>query len=141
MGTVVGAIASGNVPAGGNGDAFSSWIEPCRCSPGPSSCAQRRIPGGGLPGQRLAAGRRRASLEDYFARRALAAALVAGAVAVAGIIALHADARYVYDGLTTDGLPLVIVSALCGLGVVALLLRCGRARQACARSPPAPSSR
>ncbi len=28
MGAVVGAIASGNVPAGGNGDAFSSWLQP-----------------------------------------------------------------------------------------------------------------
>ena len=28
MGTVVGAIAAGNVPAEGNGDAFSSWIAP-----------------------------------------------------------------------------------------------------------------
>src|SRR5260221_564028 len=26
MGTVVGAIAAGNVPPGGNGDAFSSWL-------------------------------------------------------------------------------------------------------------------
>ena len=28
MGTVVGAIAAGNVPAEGNGDAFSSWLQP-----------------------------------------------------------------------------------------------------------------
>ena len=28
MGTVVGAVAAGNVPAEGNGDAFSSWIAP-----------------------------------------------------------------------------------------------------------------
>ena len=28
MGTVVGAVAAGNVPADGNGDAFSSWIAP-----------------------------------------------------------------------------------------------------------------
>ena len=28
MGTVVGAIAAGNVPADGSGDAFSSWIAP-----------------------------------------------------------------------------------------------------------------
>ena len=28
MGTVVGAIAAGNVPADGNGDAFSSWLAP-----------------------------------------------------------------------------------------------------------------
>src|ERR1700759_3669925 len=28
MGTVVGAIAAGNVPAHGNGDAFSTWLAP-----------------------------------------------------------------------------------------------------------------
>ncbi len=28
MGTVVGAVAAGNVPAEGNGDAFSSWLAP-----------------------------------------------------------------------------------------------------------------
>jgi cytochrome bd ubiquinol oxidase subunit II len=42
---------------------------------------------------------------------------------VAGIVALHADARYVYDGLTGDALPLVIVSALCGAAVLVLLRR------------------
>ena len=65
-------------------------------------------------------------MEGYFARRALAAGLVAGALAVAGLVALHAEARYVYDRLVDQGLPLVIVSALCGFGVLVLLLRGGR---------------
>ena len=40
-------------------------------------------------------------LERYFTTRALAAGVVAGALAVAGIFVLHADAHYIYDGLTT----------------------------------------
>jgi cytochrome d ubiquinol oxidase subunit II len=51
---------------------------------------------------------------------------VAGALAVAGIVALHADARYVYDGLTGDALPLEIFSALCGAAVPVLLVRGAR---------------
>jgi len=49
--------------------------------------------------------------------------LVTGAIAVAGIFVYRADARYIYDGLTSEGLPLVIASALFGLGVLALLWR------------------
>ena len=37
-------------------------------------------------------------------------ALVAGALAVAGLVALHSDARYVFDRLTSEALPLVILS-------------------------------
>jgi cytochrome d ubiquinol oxidase subunit II len=62
-------------------------------------------------------------LERYFATRALIASLVAGAIAFAGIFAYRADARFIYDGLTSEGVPLVIASALCGLGVLALLWR------------------
>ncbi len=35
-------------------------------------------------------------------------------------------ARYVYDRLTDQALPLVVVSALCGLGVLVMLLRGAR---------------
>ncbi len=61
--------------------------------------------------------------EHYFTTRALAAAVAAGALAVAGIFALHADARFVYDELTGDALPFVILSALCGAAVLVLLVR------------------
>ena len=49
-----------------------------------------------------------------------------GVIAVAGIFVLRADARYIYDGLTSEGLPLVIVSAACGLGALLLLWRGAR---------------
>jgi len=67
-----------------------------------------------------------ADLERYFTARALATAVATGVLAVAGLIALHADARYVFDGLTGDGLPLVIVSLLCGAAVLVLLRRGAR---------------
>jgi cytochrome bd ubiquinol oxidase subunit II len=125
MGTVVGAIASGNVPPGGNGDAFSSWIEPLPLLTGALFVAS----GAYLAATYLLADAHSAGdgeMESYFSRRALVAGLVAGAVALLGLVALHADARYVYDRLVVEGLPLVIVSILCGFGVLALLLGRGR---------------
>jgi cytochrome bd ubiquinol oxidase subunit II len=122
MGTVVGAIAAGNVPAGGNGDAFSSWLAPLPLLVGALFVAS----GAYIAAVFLVADSRRreeAGLEHYFARRALAAALVAGALALAGIFALHSEARYIFDRLFDEGLPLVILSAICGLAVVAMLLR------------------
>ncbi len=125
MGTVVGAIAAGNVPAGGNGDAFSSWIAPLPLLTGALFVAS----GAYLAAVFLVADAHRADdreMEGYFASRALAAGLVAGVVAVAGIVALHADAHYLYERLIVEGLPLVIASILCGFGVLALLLGRGR---------------
>ena len=60
---------------------------------------------------------------EYFRRRAVGAAVVAGVVAFAGIFVLHADAHYVFDGLTSRALPLVIISAACGIGSLVLLVR------------------
>ena len=120
MGTVVGAIAAGNVPAGGNGDAFSSWIQPLPILTGALFVAT----GAYLAAVFLVADSRGAGdaeMEDYFARRALAAGLLAGALAVAGLVLLHSEAHYAYERLTAEGLPLVIVSGLCGLGALALL--------------------
>jgi cytochrome d ubiquinol oxidase subunit II len=125
MGAVVGAIASGNVPAEGNGDAFSSWLEPLPLLAGALFVAS----GAYLAAIFLVADSHRArdeEMEGYFAARALAAGLAAGVLAVAGIVALHADARYVYERLVVEGLPLVILSVLCGFGVLSLLLRRGR---------------
>ena len=59
-------------------------------------------------------------------QRALGAAVAAGALAVAGIVVLRSDARFVNDGLTSEGLPLIIVSAVCGVAVLVLLRRGAR---------------
>jgi cytochrome d ubiquinol oxidase subunit II len=122
MGTVVGAIAAGNVPAGGDGDPFASWLRPLPLMIGAMFVATSAY----LAGVLLVGDARRTGEEElagYFVRRALVAAAVAGAFAAAGLIALHSEARYVFDRLVEQGLPLVLLSALCGVGVLAALLR------------------
>ncbi|HEY2600963.1 MAG TPA: cytochrome d ubiquinol oxidase subunit II [Thermoleophilaceae bacterium] len=123
MGTVVGAVAAGRVPVGNAaGDPVTSWLNAVSVLIGVLFLATSAY----LSAVFLVSDARRAAapdLEHYFKLRALAAGLFAGAVAFAGIFVLHADARYLYDGLTHEGLPLVIVSALCGLGVLVLLRR------------------
>jgi cytochrome d ubiquinol oxidase subunit II len=123
MGAVAGAIASGRVPAGGKaGDPWSSWMNPTSILGGLMAvtvCAYLAA----VYLVRDAARADQPDLVEYFRRRAVGAAVVAGAVAFAGIFVLHADAEHVFDGLTSRALPLVIVSALCGGGSLALLLR------------------
>ena len=100
MGTVVGAIVAGNVPVGNAaGDSVSSWLNVLSVLIGALFVATSAY----LAAVFLVSDARRAGaadLERYFRRRALFAALVAGVLAAAGLVALHSDARYVYDGLT-----------------------------------------
>lgn len=123
LGTVVGAIAGGRVPVGNaTGDAVSSWLNPLSLVIGALFVAT----GAYLAAVFLVSDARRAGsrdLERYFTDRALIAAVVAGALAAAGLGVMHGRARYVFDGLTGDGLPLVILSALCGIAVLVLLYR------------------
>ena len=125
MGAVVGAIAAGNVPAEGNGDAFSTWLAPLPLLIGAMFVAS----GAYLAAVFLVGDARRGDdeeMESYFERRALGAAVVAGAFALAGLFALHSEARYVFDRLTAEGLPLVIGSLLCGTALLVVLRRGGR---------------
>ncbi len=123
MGTVVGAIASGRVPVGNAaGDPVTSWLNGVSLLTGGLFVAT----GAYLAAVFLVSDAHRAGdrdLERYFTTRALAAAIVAGVVAVADLIAIHGDARHLYDRLVAEALPLVIVSALCGIGVLVLLAR------------------
>src|SRR4051794_1608597 len=126
LGTVVGAIAGGRVPVGNaTGDPLTSWFNVLSLVIGALFVAT----GAYLSAVFLVSDARRAGasdLERYFVVRALAAAVVAGALGAAGLVALHAHARFVYDGLTGDGLPLMVLSAACGLAVLVLLRRGAR---------------
>jgi cytochrome d ubiquinol oxidase subunit II len=62
-------------------------------------------------------------MEGYFRRRAIGAAVVAGVIAFVGIFVLHADAKYVFHGLASRALPLVILSGVCGVASLVLLIR------------------
>jgi cytochrome d ubiquinol oxidase subunit II len=123
MGAIAGAIASGRVPAGGQaGDPWSSWVNPTSVVGGclaVTACAYVAAVYLVWDARRLSD----RSMVEYFRRRAVGAAVVAGLVALVGVFVLRADARYVFDGLTSRGLPLVIASALCGAGSLVLLLR------------------
>jgi cytochrome d ubiquinol oxidase subunit II len=123
MGAVAGAIASGRVPEDGEaGDPWSSWVNPTSVIGGLLAVAVTAY----LASVYLVWDARRLSndaMVEYFRRRAIVAAVVAGAVAFAGIFVLHSDATYVFHGLTSRALPLVILSALCGIASLALLLR------------------
>ena len=114
MGTVVGAVAGGRVPVGNaTGDAVTSWLNPLSLVIGALFVAT----GAYLSAVFLVSDARRAGapdLERYFGSRALIAAVVAGALAVAGLVALHSDAQYIFDRLKSEALPLVILSAVCG---------------------------
>jgi cytochrome d ubiquinol oxidase subunit II len=123
MGAVAGGIASGRVPAGGvAGDPWHSWVNPTSILGGVLAvvvCAY-------LAAVYLVFDARRLGEPDmvgYFRRRAIGAAIAAGAIALVGVFVLRADSRYVFDGLTSRALPLVIVSGTCGVASLVLLLR------------------
>jgi cytochrome d ubiquinol oxidase subunit II len=126
MGTVVGAVASGRVPIGNaKGDPVTSWLNPVSLVIG----ALFVVAGAYLAAVFLVSDARRfgdPGLERYFTVRALAAAVVAGVLAVVGVFVMRDDARYVYDGLTSEGLPLVLASLVCGAAALLLLWRGAR---------------
>jgi cytochrome bd ubiquinol oxidase subunit II len=123
MGTVAGAIASGRVPAGGEaGDPWSSWVNPTSMIGGVLAVTMCAF----LAATYLVWDARRlqsADMVEYFRRRAVGAAVVAGGAAFVGIFVLRVDAIYVFHGLASRALPCVIVSALCGVGSLVLLAR------------------
>ena len=126
LGTVVGSVAGGRVPVGNAaGDPVTSWLNPLSLVIG----ALFLSTGAYLSAVFLVSDARRAAapdLERYFGTRAIVSAVVTGALATIGLFALRRDARFVFDGLTSDGLPLVILSALCGIAVLVLIHRRAR---------------
>ena len=123
LGAVAGSIASGRVPSGGEaGDPWSSWINPTSILGGVLAVCVAAY----LAGFFLVYDARRLSDETmvaYFRVRALVAGVAAGLVAAAGIFVLSDDATYLFDGLTSRALPLVILSAVSGVGALFLLAR------------------
>ena len=123
MGAVAGAIASGRVPSGGKaGDPWDSWLNPTSILGGRARGHGVRVPRRGLPLLRrpaLGRGRHGRVLPPPRGRD--------GDRHRCGRHHRHLPpARglpYVFDGLTSRALPLVIVSALCGVGSLVLLLR------------------
>jgi cytochrome bd ubiquinol oxidase subunit II len=124
LGACVGALASGRVPFGNaRGDLFSSWLNPTSILIGVLAV----VLSAHLAAVYLSADAVRRGEDDLvapFRRRALAAGVVAGVLAAAGLAVLHQDAHPLYRELVAGaGLPAVIVSALAGATTLALVAR------------------
>jgi cytochrome d ubiquinol oxidase subunit II len=123
LGAVAGGIASGRVPAGGQaGDPWDSWVNPTSVLGGVLAVVVVAY----LAAVYLVWDARRIgddAMVEYFRRRAIGAAVVAGVVAFGGIFVLREDAEHLFDGLTGEALPLVLVSAACGVASLVLLVR------------------
>lgn len=123
LGTVIGAIAGGTVPLGNAaGDPITSWVNPISITVGILAvvfCAY-------LAAVYLAADAKRSGesgLADAFRARGIAAGVVSGLVAVAGLLVMGMDDSSIYDGLTSGaGLIAVIISGLAGIGAIVLLV-------------------
>ncbi len=123
MGAIAGGIASGRVPAGGRaGDPVDSWINPTSIVAGVLGVAVAAY----LAAVYLVWDARRMGETDmvaYFRFRAIVGAVAVGVIGVVSLFVIHSDATYLFDGLTSTAAPLVILSAVAGLGALALLAR------------------
>lgn len=129
LGAVAGAIASGRIPAAGQGDPWRSWLHATSLFGGliaVGTCAF-------LAGVFLTAEAGRsgdAALAERLRVRVLAVGAVTGVVVLAALVPVRADAPTLADGLLGRGLPLVALSAACGVLTLVLV---GRRRYAPAR--------
>jgi cytochrome d ubiquinol oxidase subunit II len=124
LGAVAGGIASGRVPVGNAAGArWESWLNPTSVVLGVMFVTTSAY----LAAVYLAADARRLrdpELERAFRIRAIGGGAVAGAVALAGLVVVHSDARPIWDGLTRSwGLVALVVSALAGLATIVLVWR------------------
>jgi cytochrome bd ubiquinol oxidase subunit II len=124
LATVIGAIATGRVPVGNaRGDLVTSWLNPVSLMAGVLAI----VFSGYLAAVYLAADARRLAdptLERDFRARALGAGVVAGALALTGLLVVRADARPLWNGLTTGvGLAMVCLCALAGIVTLGLVWR------------------
>jgi cytochrome d ubiquinol oxidase subunit II len=122
LGAAIGGIASGRVPVGNAaGDPVSSWLNPTSALIGVIAV----ISGAYLAAVYLAGDSVRAGQPDLvraFRARALGSGVVAGAVALGGLLVLRDDAPDLYAGLTSGGgLVMVVVSGLAGLATLGLV--------------------
>ncbi|HEX3090181.1 MAG TPA: cytochrome d ubiquinol oxidase subunit II [Ilumatobacteraceae bacterium] len=122
FGAVVGAVASGRVPIDGTGDRWRSWATEASLVGGVLAVLTSAF----LAAVFLTAEAARqgnAELVVACRRRAIAAGVLTGVAALAGIVPLKDDAPRLFDRLTGVALPAVLLSAAAGLISMLLLWR------------------
>jgi cytochrome d ubiquinol oxidase subunit II len=122
FGTVVGAVASGRVPAGGYGDQIRSWVNPTSLVGGALAVTTCVF----LAGVFLTADAARVripNLTDRLRGRTLAVGIVSGLIVFAGLYPVLHDSPTLSHGLLGAALPLLVVAALAGASTLLLLYR------------------
>jgi cytochrome bd ubiquinol oxidase subunit II len=119
LGAAVGGVAGERVPEGNTaGDAVTSWLNGLSLVVGALGVAT----GAHIAAVFLGADSHRAGereLVDKFRTRALISGVVAGALALAGLIVVNSEVPELWDGLTSGlGLVFVLLSALAGLATL-----------------------
>jgi cytochrome d ubiquinol oxidase subunit II len=120
MGTVIGAMATGKIPADARHANLDAWTNPTSLLAGflfVAACGY--LAAVYLTGE--ASHRRVPALATYFSRRAQASAVVSGVLSLALLAVLHGSNRELFGRLTGRALPLVIVAGLSGLAVAAVM--------------------
>ena len=120
MGTVVGAVATGQVPVHPAGNVLAAWTSPTAILTGflfVAACAYISAVFLVLEARK----RGQQDLTRYFSLRATAAGVLTGALAGGTFAELSTSAPYVYARLTGIALPLVAISIAAGIGVLGML--------------------
>jgi cytochrome bd ubiquinol oxidase subunit II len=120
MGTVVGAVATGQVPVHPAGDVLDAWTSPTAILTGflfVAACAYISAVYLVLEARQ----RGHQELLRYFSLRATAAGALTGALAGGTFTELSDSAPHVFAGLTGIALPLVAISIAAGIAVLGML--------------------
>jgi cytochrome bd ubiquinol oxidase subunit II len=122
MGTVVGAVATGQVPVHPAGNVLTAWTSTTAILTGllfVAACAYVSAVFLVLEARQ----RGREELRRYFSLRATAAGVLTGVLAGGTFTELSASAPRLFAGLTGRALPLVAISIAAGIAVLGMLWR------------------
>jgi NADH:ubiquinone reductase (H+-translocating) len=123
LGAALGGIASGRVPPGNTeGSLWASWLNSTSITVGIFGVLISAF----IAATFLVADANRyydEVMASYFRIRAFVIGLLAGIAALVGLFVLRNDSPYIYRGLTHEGLPFLIASAVFGLAALGALWR------------------
>ena len=120
MGTVVGTIATGAVPADATRASLAAWTSPTALLAGflfVAACGYLAAVYLVVEAER----RGDRAMRAYFTHRVQVAAIAAGALSLAALLELQNSDPAVYARLTGRALPLVVLAGVCGLAVLVLV--------------------
>ncbi|HET6258462.1 cytochrome d ubiquinol oxidase subunit II [Pseudonocardia sp.] len=121
LGTVIGAVATGAVPAAPSGQVLSAWTSPTALVTGGlfvATCAYI----GAIYLVADSEQRKQPEMMRYFSYRAIAAGVVSGVLAAVNLLLMRASSPYTFDRLVGPALPLVVVSVVAGIAALVLVV-------------------